>query len=128
MNKQKILLITIAIALGLTLSGEVLAVKEIPHNAPLQPAPVNSKPNISNNINTQDSETNQVLQAESQAAEESQKTPESENPVPSPDETQAPIIPVTPAIGIYWGLLIIGLLGLIMSAIWGYFRFIRKEK
>jgi hypothetical protein len=127
MNKQKLLIFSLVLIASLSFGSNVFAVRMVPEKVPLQPLPANTFPNVSNNINTKDSEANKALQAESEVAEENEVIPETETP-PVPEVAFGSIQPSTQSIATYWTLLIFGTLGLILAALWAYFRFFRKGK
>jgi hypothetical protein len=124
---DKKIIFGLLLCLGLISGQQVLAALSIPKNQPLQTAPVGIKPNVTNNINSADSESNVNL--------DSQNQPSDIQPEPEPtDNTQNNLDQTAPIVGevsttsttSYWIALFIGLLGLVGALIWTYIRFVRN--
>jgi hypothetical protein len=131
MKYKKIVLISI-ISLGLSFGFSVLAVARlsVPKNSPLQPIPQGTAPNVSNNINTPNSDINKNLQSQIPPATNTEQTNPTQNTDQSGNLNQpAPIVGNVPTTSstLYWILLFIGLAGLMCIGLWAYMRFLRKQ-
>jgi hypothetical protein len=121
---NKKLLFSIIFCLSLCFCSQAIAARLVPHNAPLQPIPQGTAANVSNNVNSDNSESNISAKQQSDAVEQSQQTPDQSQPTPSPTPTPTPpSVNETP----YWILIFIGIIGLAGVGAWLYFRFMRKK-
>jgi hypothetical protein len=122
MTSKKIITI---VFVGLIFGFNAQAARTVPVNEPLQPMPENTYPNVSNNINSADSEVNQSLEADLPI----EQTPDGSEPTVEPGATDnQPIVAdaAEPATTTYWILLFVGIVGLVGIAFWVYTRFFRK--
>lgn len=123
------LFLTTLILVGLSVSASVFAASRlsVPENDPLQPIPPGAGPNISNNINTPESEINQNLGEQNQQPEVPEQPTPDEEGFENLDQPGSPIVGEVPTSSstTYWVLLFLGLAGLIGIGIWGYVRFVR---
>ena len=105
------------------LAGSASAARLVPKLAPLQPIPEDSTPSINQNVNSTNSPYSQ-----SQKLEQSQTVPKNSTPGPAPDQSPSPnqVVETSAAsepVGLYWTLLILGLLGCGGVIGWAYLRF-----